>query len=120
KNIQGAGGQRRRARIKTWRKGCFIGGRQRDGFHQRNAQALLAAQQQGQRCAGQATTNNQHIGVIVHALRFCFMVFSMSATSLGTSLVKTSWPVRVTATSSSMRIPIPRHLAATVSSSSAT
>ncbi len=84
---------------------------------------LEAAARQGECRAGadQAAAGDEHItcqvahcGAGLIGLR---ITASISLTVFGAAAVSTSWPSRVTSTSSSMRMPMPRYFAGTESSS---
>ena len=79
-------------------------------------------QRQRQTGADHAAADNDqfitHAGTPVSSRAWAINA-SMASASLGTSALSTSQPVLVTSTSSSIRMPIPRHLRATVSSSGA-
>src|SRR5476651_1745351 len=80
-----------------------IGG---DGLDQRDALAG-AAERQCQTCADQAPAYDRHIDDGGHpGTHAAAISFSIASGSVGAPAVSTSWPLAVTATSSSMRTPI--------------
>src|SRR5450830_1906741 len=107
-NLPRAIGQRRRARVVA----RLVAVARREGFDQYDLPApCLGPGLQRQRQAGahQAADNGQ----VDPAHRAAAINASMSATVLGTPLVRISQPCLVTTTSSSMRTPMPRHFFAT-------
>src|SRR5690606_9609435 len=78
---------------------------------------------QPQRQAGADHAATDDVQLIAHAgsptARASAISASISSASRGTLPVRIWWPSRVTSTSSSMRIPMPRHLAGTFSLSAA-
>src|SRR5690606_18752772 len=115
--VHAAGGEHGRTAVVTrlcrWRIAA-----QGTGLHQQ--QALVPAfgcprQRAGERAANHASADNHHIVVVIcchgrslAAQRAAAIKASISATVRGSPLVSTSCPLRVTATSSSMRTPMPR------------
>jgi hypothetical protein len=57
------------------------------------------------------------IAIVEYLLRYCIMA-SISAIVFGIAWLKTWYPCLVTSTSSSMRMPMPRHFSSTVAQSS--
>src|SRR5690606_3487887 len=115
--------------VHRWRQLRDIGGGgNRETFRDKYAQCTVAELVQQQRKAdADHTAAGDHDIVInrggaarAHAAWLPRISCSMSPTVLGTSSVSTSQPVFVTTTSSSMRMPMPRHLRATAVLSGAT
>ncbi len=126
-NLPRALGQCRGTGIEAGLVECrFAGTGKGMGLHHQDIQVWQARrQQQGQAQSGHTATDDGDIGMRGNAVGVCFhghpaIRASISSIVLGTSAVRTSVPLRVMATSSSIRMPMPRHFSSTWSSSGAT